>query len=455
VNSSSRGQRRSLLPAAAVGATLAASYAAAVVPQTMLLVTSALMAVVLTVAPAGIFIGVTLVARDLADAVADRAIVGTLNMGALLGVLVVAVVLVRVVGMRRPIGLGAALFAWLLLLFWFTVGYTNFGNDPSLQRELIRASSIVALALFAANSVRTQRSVEQTVDIVIAASLLPAVVAIFQMAGGVERAHGTLAHANSAAGIFVIGLALSLWRVIDGRHPRAPGVRLYLAAALVFAVALLATRSLGGMAQAAATLLAYTLLTRRSGLSRAVAALAAIVLVAIFTLTPLGGNRVEALSTTTSLTQAAEGNTTNSLDWRFGHWAELIGLWRDKPILGYGSGATTSLVLPQGHTPHSDAIRLLVETGIVGVVIFGSACLVFFLRLFRVARAAPPLGSYGTVVLAIVIGAAIHALAENVWGETAILYALAVLVGSALGAGASPASAPASARTRRVAAAAR
>ena len=165
----------------------------------MLLVTSALVAVVLTVAPAGIFIGVTLVARDLADAVVDRAIVGTLNMGALLGVLVVSVVLVRVVGMRRPIGLGAALFAWLLLLFWFTVGYTNFGNDPSLQRELIRASSIVALALFAANSVRTQRSVEQTVDIVIAASLLPAVVAIFQMAGGLERAHGTLAHANSAA----------------------------------------------------------------------------------------------------------------------------------------------------------------------------------------------------------------------------------------------------------------
>ena len=92
-----------------------------------------------------------------------------------------------------------------------------------------------------------------------------------------------------------------------------------------------------------ATLLAYTLLTRRSGLSRAVAALAAIVLVAVFSSHPLGGNRVEALSTTTSLTQAAQGNTTNSLDWRFGHWTELIGLWRDKPIFGYGSGATTSL----------------------------------------------------------------------------------------------------------------
>ena len=448
-DSRTRELRRSFLPATcAVGATLAASYVTAVVPRTTFLLASAAIAVVLTLAPAGVFIGVTLVARNLADALADERIIGTLNIGALLGMLVLAVVLVRVVGMRRPVGLGAAVFAWLLLGFWFTVGYVNFGDDPSLQRELIRASSIVALALFAANTVRTQRNVEQTVDIVIAASLAPAVVAIWQIASGVERAHGTLAHANSAAGVFVIGLALALWRLIEGRSARSSGAWRYLAAALVFAIALLATGSIGGMAQAAATLLAYTLLTRRSGSTRLVATVAAIVLVAVFSLTPLGQSRVEGLSTTTSLTQAAEGNTTNSLDWRFGHWADLIGLWREKPILGYGSGATTSLVLPGEHTPHSDAIRLLVETGVLGMIVFGSACLALFLALFRVARAAPPIGSFGTVVLAIVAGVAIHALAENVWGETAIMYALAVLVGSALGAGMSQASPRVAARAR-------
>ena len=453
-NPSSRGPRWSFLPATcAVGATLVASYAAAVIPQTMFLLTSAAIAVVLTLAPAGVLIGVTLLARNLADAVADQRVIGTLNTGALLGILVVAVVLVRVVGMRRPVGLGAALFAWLLLLFWFTVGYTNFGDDPSLQRELIRASSIVALALFAANAVRTQRSVEQTVDIVIAASLVPAVVAISQMATGVERAHGTLAHANSASGIFVIGLALSSWRLIEGRHARSPGLRRYLVAALVFAIALLATRSLGGMAQGAVTLAAYTLFMRRSGSIRVLAVVAAIALVAIFTFTPLGESRVEELSTTTSPTLAAQGQSTNSLDWRFGHWVDLINVWREKPILGYGSGATTTLVAPGGATPHSDAIRLLVETGVVGAIVFGSACLALFLALFRVARARPPIGSYGTVVLAIVVGAAIHALAENVWGETAILYALAVLVGSALGAGMSQAWSTAAAHARKVAAA--
>jgi O-antigen ligase len=112
----------------------------------------------------------------------------------------------------------------------------------------------------------------------------------------------------------------------------------------------------------------------------------------------------------------------------------LIGEWRNKPILGHGSGATTDIVAPGGKTPHSDVIRLLVETGVVGLAVFGSALVVLFLSLFRVARAGPPIGSYGTVVLAIVVGAATHALAENIWGQSTTTYALAVLVGCALGA---------------------
>jgi O-antigen ligase len=427
----SREAARVVSPAGVVGATAGVGYAAAVVPYVTPLLSGAAVAVILTFVPAWALIGVTLLGRNVADVLAGQTVVATLNPGALLGILVICVVFARVVGMTRPTGVVVASGWFALILGWFAVAYANFGADPSLKRDLIRVLSIIALALLAANAVRVRSDVDRIVDIVILTSLVPAFVVLVQALQGMERPNGTLSHANHAAGVFVVGIALSLWRLLDSKDRRR-----YLVAALVLGAALIATRSMGGMVQAMLTLLAYAFIARWSASRRILIALAAVALVVVFVLTPAGQSRLERLATTRSPSQAAQlgsERATNSLDWRFAHWHDLIDAWREKPLLGYGSGTTDALVIPDGYIPHSEVIRLLVETGVVGFVIFGSAIAALIITLFRTTRARPAVRSYGAVALAIVLGALVHSLVDNVWSQTAGMYALAVVIGCALG----------------------
>jgi O-antigen ligase len=410
-----------------VGATLAAGYATAAVPRVMFLIAGVEVVAILTVAPVWVFVGVALLVRNVADALAGHTVVGTLNPGALVGVLVVCVVALRVLGMRRPIGVAVALGWSALILAWAAVAHVNFGADPSLERDFIRVLSIIGLVLLAANAVRGRSDVDRIVDVVIVASLIPAFAVLMQVADGVVRPNGTLSHANHAAGVFVIALALSLWRLLDSGYRRR-----YLVAALMLGAALVATRSIGGMAQALATLLAFAFLAKWSNSRRLLVAVAALALVSVFSLTA-GQSRLEGLSTTKSFSQAAQGESTNSFDWRFGNWHTLLDAWREKPLIGHGSGTTNSLVTPQDALPHSEVMRLLVETGIVGLFVFGTAVFALLIALLRTTRASPPVASYGVVAVSIVMGALVHSLADNVWSQTAGMYGLAVVIGCALG----------------------
>jgi hypothetical protein len=139
--------RRFLTGAGVLGAILAAALATAAVPATMLMLVGAEVVAILTLAPAWVFVGATLLVRDVSDSLAEHPVVGTLNSGALLGILVVSVVSLRVLRMRRPIGVAVALGWSVLILAWLAVAYLNFGADPSVTRDLIRILSIVGLAL--------------------------------------------------------------------------------------------------------------------------------------------------------------------------------------------------------------------------------------------------------------------------------------------------------------------
>jgi O-antigen ligase len=426
--------RRILPLAGAVGATAVVSYVALTLPFVMGLTAGGATALALTFTPAAAFIALALLGRNVADEFASTTVVGTLNSGALLGILIVGVALLRILGMRRVLGMNVALLLWGLLFIWFAVGYFNYGGDPTIERELIRTTSIVGLGVFAANVVNSRSDIGKLLDIVIATSLVPAFVALWQMANGVERAAGTLSHPNTAASIFVIGLMLAVWRLVEGRRLALPQhTARYLAAASVFAVALLATRSIGGIVHGLVTLLVYSLLASRGGMRRGVIAVAAVGLVFAFAFSPFGRERVQELRTGLAPAQAGISAQPNSLLWRFEHWSLLMDEWREKPILGHGAGTTASLVAPNGYPPHNDYVRFLVETGVVGTAVFTGALVALLLGLFRATRESPWLSVYGALVLALVAGAVVHGAVDNVWSQTAVMYELAVLVGSIFG----------------------
>jgi O-antigen ligase len=394
----------------------------------------------LTIVAPEVFVAVALLARNLASGTADIQIAGGLNSGALIGLVVVFVVAMRLLAMARPRAVGIALVLSSAIAFWFIVGYWIFGPEESIIREFIRSLSIVALALLAINVPRGPAS-ERLISAVILAAAVPAVMAIAQLATGsgfetensgtnTGRAYGTLSGPAEAVSVFTIALALVLWRM--SRGTRTWG---YVALAVMFGLAALATKSMGGAVQIVVTLVAYGILSGHARRLRGLTILAAVAAAAIFALTPLGRDRLEELGSTKFATTSEELRyTTNSADWRLYNWLVQLEEWRKRPYFGHGAGTTATIVHPGGNIPHSDYVRLLVEAGILGFVFFGVAYALLFKRLRALARRADDHASYCTAALAILIGLTVHALTDNVSTQTATMYSAAIVIGCAFAA---------------------
>ncbi len=376
-------------------------------------------------------VSVLLVVRNVSDAMADRSLFGGLNVGALLGILIVAVALFRVIPRSDARGLAPALGLSALAASWFFVGFVNFGGEQSLIRELVRVLSIAAITLIVLNAVDIREATSVAGAVVLAGSV-PAVVALMQLAqgkgfAGTNRVYGTLGHPNSASALFSLCLAIALWKLVEeGRSLR------YMAASLVFAVALIGTGALGGMARMLVTLLVYGLLVGQHSARGRRFVVIAFVIAAAFSLSPLGRDRLSSLQSSTNFNPTYQKQLPNSLDWRFLQWSAELKVWRDKPYFGYGLGSTQELVTPNGFLPHSDPVRLLVETGAVGLIIFGGLYVAFLKKLWSVYRSGQGNRKYSALVLAIIVGLTVHSLADNIFDQTAAIYAAAVLVASVM-----------------------
>jgi O-antigen ligase len=414
----------------AAGLSFVVGAAVALRAQVALGLTALACGVVLIATPAEIVVLLGLLGRDLADAHADVAVAGGLNAGAFIGVAVVAVTAARVATGRAGRGAAAAAFLGLLLILWFIVGYTNFGLVAPLERELIRQLSIVAVGVLAANTARFHPRT-RLVDVIVATTAVEAVVAVYQFLTGqgfegTNRAWGTLSHPSTAAALFTVGLALALFQYFEGRRRR------YLLVALLLAVALLATRSLGGLAQAPVTLVAYGVFAGRLNRRVRTAALLGVAVLLLFVFTGFGSGRIQELSRTTSLSQASHGHTTNALDWRYYQWTLLLKDWKDKPVLGWGLGTTDSYITPQDNIPHNDFLRLLVETGVIGFIVFGTGWFVLVRTLRQRMRIPGPARSLQAITLAVVVGLTVNSIVNNVNFMTSTMYATAALIGCAL-----------------------
>ncbi|MCK9494982.1 MAG: O-antigen ligase family protein [Dehalococcoidia bacterium] len=372
--------------------------------------------------------------RSLTDASATTPIVAGLNAGAVLGLVVIAsagaLVVTRLIEKRQAVrGLMASVVVTGMMVYWFGIGVLHYGMDESLIRELVRAVSIVAVALIAANSDRSVTA-SRMGTIVVVAALIPAILVVNEavthwpeMVGGGLRPRGTMSHPNAAAILFGIAAPVAVWKFAhDG------GGKRYLWAAGFFVFAVLLTRSLGGLAQTTVGLLALGALQQggsrlfRVGVFVAVAAIAY-----VFIADPLGISRVSELeSTTLQIQQGAQDN--NSFEWRLVNWSLFLDKWQESRLLGFGLGTTDEIIAPLGHLPHSDPVRFLVETGILGVSLISVGVLLLVNRLVLLAKVGPD-GSFAITALAVVCGVGTHMLVTHVSFNTAPVYVLAALLG--------------------------
>ncbi|MCB9491225.1 MAG: O-antigen ligase family protein [Dehalococcoidia bacterium] len=371
--------------------------------------------------------------RSLTDSFATVPIVAGLNAGAVVGLVLIAsagaLVVARIVEKGSRIqALPMTIILSFGVVYWFGIGLLHYGADPSLIRELVRMLSILAVALIAANSDRSVTASRLGMIIVVAA-MIPAVLVVWEaishwpeMVGGGLRPRGTMSHPNAAAILFGIAGPMAVWKATYDSSGRR-----YFVAAAIFVVAVLFTRSLGGLAQTTVAMLALGALQTGRPIYRVGVVLAVVGVLVVFVADPLGISRVDELeSAPLSIDQVS--NDGNSFGWRLVNWARFIDEWKKAKLLGHGLGTTDEIIAPLGHLPHSDPIRFLVETGVVGVVLIGIGYLLVVNRLVLLSRIGPH-RTMATTTLAIVAGVSTHALVTHVSFNTAPVYVLAALLG--------------------------
>jgi O-antigen ligase len=361
---------------------------------------------------------------------------GSLNLSGAIALALGAVAIALLA--RRRNGLRAAVLCAAWLCTWTAVAAVIHGASGAVLREGVREASVLAVAVIVVNA-RGGFQIDRTTRLVQLLVVVPAVVALYQLAAGTGmdiagewRANGTLAHPDSAAMFFAVGCAVSMWRFMElGRS------RLDLALAGMLGVAVLATASIDGLLALCAMLVALAVDGRRAGRSRLLPLALACVLSVLFVATPLGSGRLAA----EAHTSLSETNTRTSLAWRVGKWESLLPEWRRSPVLGRGLGSTLT-EQPRlgdeyaGKPPHNEYVRYLVETGILGLALLLVGLAVLVRSLLARGRSSGETGAAARLALVLVVGALVNALADNTFANSPTCYLLALVIGAALAAAA-------------------
>lgn len=380
-----------------------------------------------------LLLGALLVLRNLSDVVTDFSVLGglRLNLGALLGIAAIAYAITLVIGGGRRL-VGTAVIITVALTLWLLIGFLNYGVNAGMLREWIRLISIVAVMVVAANL--SSLSPRIAVSLVIVSMILPVIVADVQLLTNLAdigpeqtrrffRVTGTFVQANKAAQAFVVLLFLSVWLV---------SIRWAWVGALMAigsAAALLGTRSMGGLVAAVVAAVAVALLYGAGSRRLRVGIVVGVLLLAVvFALSPFGASRIDALDET-RLPWDVVGRTSNSLEWRLYNWWLLAWEWLERPFLGHGLGATLQAVTPVARVTHSDPVRVIVETGIVGTLLATAGIVALVRRIVAILRRLRrDEGLITRLVAAITIGLGVQTIVQNTLSHTALMYVLAVLL---------------------------
>jgi O-antigen ligase len=109
-------------------------------------------------------------------------------------------------------------------------------------------------------------------------------------------------------------------------------------------------------------------------------------------------------------------------------WKSTLKAFKKRPVLGYGIGSSLLVVqkaarLRTGKIPHNDYIRLLIEVGLIGFLLFGGLIIAFFIKLWSLVsnQKNGTLIEYYKFNIALLCSYCVAAIAENVIMDVTIL----------------------------------
>jgi O-antigen ligase len=262
-------------------------------------------------------------------------------------------------------------------------------------RELVRLSSLLAVYLLVVNLVRSPAGRRVIVWALFLGLIAPAIAGFYQLktgdvhheVHGVLRLAGTFAHPNPFAtylvGILAIGVGF--WRDLRPSAPR----RFLLPLLLLVAIFLLVfTFSRSGFALLLCT---FILWAWQGSHKRKLAVLSILVVIGVLA-APAITWRFQDLSSTSL---AVDEDPTNSLQWRLQNYYMLYLTFLKSPVVGHGTHSI-SVVNPMelevrggyttGATAHNELMRVLVEHGLIGALLYFAFGVLLLRALYTLGR---------------------------------------------------------------------
>lgn len=353
------------------------------------------LAVVLLLRAPALGLGLLVAARSSLDYFQELTVVPGLglNPAATLGLgLLVLAGLVLLLGARARAGIdwgGAVGRLWALWLaacaLAVIVGALRHGGEVAAGgvREIVRLGSLYGLYLAVVNLVPASANATRVlVWACFAGLVVPCLFATHQLVTGsalhnihgVKRIIGTFGHPNPF-GVYLASLTfLGVGFFLDLKGRRV--ARFVLALLIVMAGSLLLftySRSALGLLLGAFLLWAAWGSVRRRLVVFGGIGLAAVVLF------PALAWRFQDLFVDDGQTQVGGEDATNSFAWRLINYQRLFGSFRESPLVGHGLSAIdainptrtrTAEGFDAGFAAHNEIVRVLVEQGVVGLVVW-------------------------------------------------------------------------------------
>ena len=329
---------------------------------------------------------------------------------------------------------------WLAsLLFSVYIAWSTFGSKGGLLaiRDWVRISSffVIYCLMFTLVNNFDYRKIVNYLFIAIVVPLGFAYYQIFSRTGfaiaNVNRIYGTFGHPNVFGSFLVLFITLTLCKIRDGKN-----MLLWIGILLLELVALINVYAMGVMIMLLVAASVFVLLNTRKRFQRMlIFGIIGLALVS-FIFSSSGQKRLSEVKRAINIRGSLQGReASNSMEWRIKRWSLLIQKWPAKPLVGYGLNTSSSLVLPNEwpNEPHNDAVRFLVETGIIGLIIYLKLIFMVGIRLWKsyyyFKKKEPQLASLTAALLGIFSAWMVASSIGNPISETVFQYYFWALFG--------------------------
>lgn len=318
---------------------------------------------------------------------------------------------------------------WILFILWSLASLAYSFDTLSSVKELSRYISIFFSFALGATLIKKSQDLTKLIKIIIFSSLIPAGVALVQfflgtglVEGDIVRVYGTMAHPNMLAFYLLLPITLSIFIFLTVKKTRLESY-IYLVIAVFLSFILIYTYTRGAYVALILIFILVGLLKFRKFLM-----IAGLGLLIFY---------VASFSFQQRFNTIFQSDPYGSISWRLGLYRDSFTYVMESPIIGQGVGLAETIIASHrdfrlGATqPHNDYIRLALDGGVIGLIIYLLLIIALFNGLIKLYKKEnrSRLKMLNIFVLAFAISIYTMSIGDNILNDTTLEWLFWALVG--------------------------